>query len=486
MVGWKFGNSYTKLPGYCYTKTAPTIVRNPKVVYINDQLATKLGLCFQSLSEQEKAALFSGNTLPPKTEPLAQAYAGHQFGHFSYLGDGRAHLLGEHITPQGACVDIQFKGSGKTPYARRGDGRATLSAMMREYMMAEAMHALRVPTTRSLALVTTGEVVYREQALLGAVLTRVAASHLRFGTFEYVATKCDVLGLKKLAQYAMQRHYPETLQHENPYLALLEQVMERQVMLINDWLRIGFIHGVMNTDNMSISGETLDYGPCAFMDAYHPERVFSSIDHMGRYAYANQPRIAQWNLERFAETLLPLLDSNASIAVRLAEKTVQSFEKKFQQQWLNMMRKKLGLAGADQEDENLIYMLLLWMQNHQADYTNTFQDIMTETFPSQTQYKNQAFKDWYRKWETRRTKHENTFEKSVQQMRISNPVIIPRNHQIESALNTLEQGNGQEKCTQILAAFSSQSAPYDIKQQDNFLRQPPKSEEIVKQTFCGT
>ena len=342
-IGWRFDNSYARLPESLYAQLHPVPVRAPRVVIVNHALAESLGLDFHTLSEEEAALLFSGNALPDSMQPIAQAYAGHQFGHLSMLGDGRAILLGEHVTPAGERFDIQLKGSGQTPFSRRGDGRAALAPMLREYIISEAMHALHIPTTRSLAVVATGESVMRETMLPGAILTRVAASHIRVGTFEYVAGTGDKAGIKTLADYVIQRHYPDLGEVENPYLALLNSVIERQASLVAQWLLVGFIHGVMNTDNMTISGETIDYGPCAFMDAYDPDTVFSSIDQRGRYSYRNQPHMAQWNLARFAETLLPLIHPEQEKAVALAEQAIHAFPEIYQAHWLAGMRKKLGL-----------------------------------------------------------------------------------------------------------------------------------------------
>ena len=309
-TGWNFDNSYARLPKSFFSGTNPTPVRSPKLITLNHQLAASLGLNAEALQSEDGVAVLAGNRIPEGASPLAQAYAGHQFGHFNMLGDGRAVLLGEQITPQGKRVDIQLKGPGRTPYSRGGDGRAALGPMLREYIISEAMHALGIPTTRSLAVVTTGEAVIRETELPGAILTRVAASHLRVGTFQYVAKWGTVEELRILADYTLKRHFPDVEADGNPYLSLLQEVIKRQAELIAKWQLVGFIHGVMNTDNMAISGETIDYGPCAFMDVYDPATVFSSIDRQGRYAYGNQPSIAGWNLARFAETLLPLLDDN--------------------------------------------------------------------------------------------------------------------------------------------------------------------------------
>ena len=332
-VAWQFNHSYTKLPKDFFVEQLPVKVSNPKLLLLNEPLLKSLGLDKEALSREAWGNIFSGNELPEKAHPIAEAYAGHQFGHFAILGDGRAVLLGEHVNPDGDHFDIQFKGSGQTPYSRRGDGRAALGPMLREFIISEAMFALKIPTTRSLAVVMTGESVMRDELLPGAILTRVAKSHIRVGTFQFASTLNDTNKLKALADYTIDRHYPECKAKDNPYLAFLNAVIERQALLLSQWMHVGFIHGVMNTDNMSISGETIDYGPCAFMDRYHPETVFSSIDRHGRYAYANQPPIAQWNLARFAETLIPLIDQNTDKSIELASQSVNDFSDQFQRAW---------------------------------------------------------------------------------------------------------------------------------------------------------
>lgn len=482
-IGWHFDNTYAQLPDHFYTKLHPVPVHEPRLVIVNNALAEELGLNLKASSEDELAQLFSGNQLPEGAEPLAQAYAGHQFGHFTYLGDGRAHLIGEHLTPDGKRVDIQFKGSGQTPYARRGDGRAALGPMLREYIISEAMHALGIPTTRSLAIATTGESVYRETVLQGAILTRVASSHLRVGTFEYLAAQEDKAGLKQLTDYAIQRHYPEIIDSDTPYLELLKAVMACQIKLITEWLRVGFIHGVMNTDNMAVSCQTIDYGPCAFMDNYDPNTVFSSIDHMGRYAYANQPRIAQWNLARFAEAILPLLHENIEKAAAMAEEAIQSFKALFQQEWLAMMRRKLGLFGEEKEDREFITGLLQWMQRSHADYTNTFRDLMDEHFPEEPHYQDQEFKHWYDRWQQRLEHNTNPFPSSLCLMGATNPVVIPRNHRVEAALNAVEQNADFSKLHELLDVLSE---PYKDKEKYTEFKNPPAPKERVYQTFCGT
>src|SRR5690625_2787683 len=373
-IGWNLAHSYTELPSLFYSLQHPEPVHEPKLVKLNASLADALGLDVQALTVYA-AHIFSGNELPDQAKPLAQAYAGHQFGSFTMLGDGRAILFGEQITPQGERFDISFKGSGRTPYSRGGDGRAVLGPMLREYMISEAMHGLRIPTTRSLAVVTTGEQVYREAAESGAVLTRVARSHLRVGTFQYAANCGSIADLRTLTDYALTRHDSVPEATDERALHLLRQVMKRQASLVAQWQLVGFIHGVMNTDNMTISGETIDYGPCAFMDTYDPATVFSSIDRNGRYAYGNQPQIAAWNLARFAESLLPILHTEETQAIKLAEEALKHFPDLFHQAWYEGMRAKLGLFHEEPEDQQLIHTLLKAMEEAKADYTNTFRAL---------------------------------------------------------------------------------------------------------------
>ncbi|SFL70353.1 protein adenylyltransferase SelO [Pelosinus propionicus] len=368
--GWKLDNSYARLPKSFFTRQSPTAVPSPKLIILNDPLAVSLGLNVQELQSKDGVAIFAGNQIPEGALPLAQAYAGHQFGNFTMLGDGRALLIGEQVTPHGARLDIQLKGAGRTPYSRRGDGRAALGPMLREYIISEAMHALGIATTRSLAVVTTGESVIRETDQPGAILTRVAASHLRVGTFQYISAWGTTEELRELADYTLQRHFPGAEDTDNHYLFLLQEVIKRQAALIAKWQLVGFIHGVMNTDNMTLSGETIDYGPCAFMDAYDPVTVFSSIDLKGRYAYGNQPMIAVWNLARFAETLLPLLHDNEEQAVKIAQDAISNFTAMYRCNWLAGMRAKLGIVTEEAQDESLIEDLLSMMQKYHADMSS--------------------------------------------------------------------------------------------------------------------
>ena len=480
--GFNFDNTYIHLPKAFYTELSPVPVRKPEMVIFNAPLATDMGLDFSGISTDVKAALFSGNIMPEGSEPLAQAYAGHQFGHFTMLGDGRAIVWGEHITPSGQRLDIQFKGSGPTPYSRGADGRAVLGPMLREYIISEAMHALNIPTTRSLAVVTNGEKVYRETGLPGAILTRIASSHIRVGTFEYAALQQDKGIIQTLVNYTIDRHYPWIKEEQNKTLSLLKAVIEKQADLITHWMRVGFIHGVMNTDNMTLSGETIDYGPCAFMDAYDPRTVFSSIDHMGRYAYANQPDIAQWNLARLAETMLPLLDDEIEKAADTTEEAVNGFGALYKDKWLSMMRAKLGLFGARAEDESLITDLLDWMQRAGADYTNTFRHLTEEKPPQGKPYNDKTFKEWYTRWQAQLAKNTKPLKSSLSLMRANNPAVIPRNHKVEQVLDAATNGD-LKPLKDLLTALQE---PYKNRPDLKPYQSPPKPEERVYQTFCGT
>lgn len=481
--GWNFDNSYARLPQSFFSKLSPPPVRSPRLGILNEALAKALGLNVQALKSEEGVAAFAGNLIPEGAMPLAQAYAGHQFGHFTMLGDGRAILLGEQITPQGERFDIQLKGSGRTPYSRRGDGRAALGPMLREYIISEAMHALGIPTTRSLAVVETGEYIYRETELPGAILTRVAASHLRVGTFQFARQWGKEDELKALADYAVERHDPQIANDENRYLSFLQEVIKRQAALIAKWQLVGFIHGVMNTDNMAISGETIDYGPCAFMDAYDKATVFSSIDVQGRYAYGNQPYIAAWNLARFAETLLPLIHENADVAVKMAEDEIKKFPALYQHHWLQGMRAKLGIFSEEAEDEDLIHRLLSIMQEKRADFTNTFRALTNEKPEETGLLCTKEFTQWHEQWQARLERQQDSKAASLELMRNSNPTVIPRNHRVEEALEAaVEQGDYSvmEKLLEVL----SQPYAYDIIF-DEMYTQPMQSNRPY-QTFCGT
>ena len=476
-INFNFDNTYAKLPKNFYAEILPTPVQKPKAIIVNDQLASELGI--NNISPKDFTSIFSGNHLPQGSKAIAQAYAGHQFGHFTILGDGRAHLIGEHITPKQERFDIQLKGSGKTPYSRGGDGRATLSAMLREYIISEAMHSLRIPTTRSLAVISTEEPVYREKVLQGAILTRIAKSHIRIGTFEYMAA--DLHSLKILADYTIKRHYPYLKDSDQPYLDFIQVVINKQIELVINWLRVGFIHGVMNTDNTTISGETIDYGPCAFMETYDPTTKFSSIDHMGRYSYRNQAYIIQWNLSRLIVTLLPLLNEKLQKAQSMAEKILQDCEIKMQKEWLTMMRCKLGLFNEEKEDKKLIGDLLNWMHKSQADYTNTFCDLNSETMPKDTYYDNENFKSWWVTWQKRISRNNQSIEHSFQLMKENNPTIIPRNQIVEEALLEANSHN-LDKVHKLLSAVSK---PYEENAEYAYYKKPSNF-KYPYQTFCGT
>ena len=482
-IGWRFDNTYARLPEIMLSRIAPLPVKDPKLVIFNHNLSKELGLDFSVIEDNLLPSMFAGSLLPQESECIAQAYAGHQFGYFTMLGDGRAIVIGEHLSKNNKRFDVQFKGSGKTPYSRNGDGRAALGPMLREYIISEAMHGLEISTTRSLAVVTTGENVIRETPLPGAILTRVAASHIRVGTFQYVTMQDDIKTLKTLFNYTINRHYPELKDSNNQALSLLKIVMEKQIKLVTDWMRVGFIHGVMNTDNMTVSGETIDYGPCAFMDNYNPETVFSSIDHHGRYAYFNQPGITKWNLERFAETLLPLINNDKDKAIDIASKTINSFGTLYKNCWLEMMRKKLGLLGEDSKDENLIIDLLSWMHQNKADYTNTFCFLMNENIQEDKIYENQRFISWKQQWQERLKLHYNSPEESLKLMGSANPLVIPRNHKIEEALNAAATDNDLIQIHNLLKVLKN---PYKNSPEiANYQSSPPPSNKIYR-TYCGT
>ena len=481
-IGWRFDNTYSKLPNTMLSKLDPIPVKAPEVVILNHSLSKKLGLDFSSANNEDLALIFSGNLLPEGSNAIAQAYAGHQFGHFTMLGDGRAIVIGEHISKNNQRFDIQFKGSGKTPFSRNGDGRAALGPMLREYIISEAIHALNIPTTRSLAVVKTGETVMRETPLIGAILTRVAKSHIRVGTFQYAVISGDKKNLKTLFDYTVNRHYPHIKDSKTPALDLLKTVIEKQTKLVVDWMRVGFIHGVMNTDNMAISGETIDYGPCAFMDTYDPETVFSSIDQQGRYAYFNQPGIAKWNLARLAESLIPLIDDNKDKAIKIATETINGFAELYKKNWFEMMRKKLGLLGEELKDEGLIIDLLTWMHQNKADYTNTFCYLMNEKIKEDKLYDNQGFISWKQQWQERLKLHNNTPEKSLKLMRSANPLVIPRNHKVEKALEAANN-NDLNPIKNLLKVLEK---PYENQEGISEYQSPAPPTSEKYQTFCGT
>jgi len=482
-IGWNFNNSYARLPQLFYTKIKPEPVPSPNLVVLNQSLAESLGLNPDALKLEEGIDILAGNRIPDGSAPIAQAYAGHQFGYFTMLGDGRAVMLGEHVTPSGDRFDIQFKGSGKTPYSRGGDGRAVLGPMLREYIISEAMHDIGIPTSRSLAVVTTGESIMRETSRTGAILTRVATSHLRVGTFEYVSKWGTDGDLCILADYAIQRHFPHIENNENKYIALLKEVIKRQASLIAKWQLVGFIHGVMNTDNMTISGETIDYGPCAFMDIYSPETVFSSIDTYGRYAYGNQPYIAAWNLSRFAETLLPLIHENQDEAVSMAQNEVTGFSDIFKENWLTGMRNKLGINNEEPEDEVLIESLLSLMEKYKADFTNTFRILTLNLDSKEVMLNNDEFKSWHKKWLERLERNQASEINCHQLMKRNNPAIIPRNHRVEEALKMAEEQGNYYTMDKLLEVLEN---PYAYSQEQKEYTTLPEPTNQPYVTFCGT
>ena len=487
----KFDNSYGRLGDAFSTPVAPTPVVQPSLVKLNRALAADLDIDVDAFDPEAWAEILSGNRMLRGAASLAMAYAGHQFGNFvPQLGDGRAVLLGEIIDSAGVRRDVQLKGAGRTPFSRGGDGRAALGPMLREYLISEAMHALGVPTTRALAVVTTGEPVYRETELPGAILTRVAAGYVRVGTFQYFAARQDDAALKQLADYVITRHYPDIAEAPNPYLTLLASVADRQASLVAQWLLVGFIHGVMNTDNMALSGETIDYGPCAFMDEYDPATVFSSIDHAGRYAYANQPGIAQWNLARLAECLLPLIDFDRKKAVAAATEVLEGFSNRFRDYWRGGMRRKLGLSSAQPGDAALIDGLLDIMRENRADFTLTFRRLCAAACGPEGDADVRAlfadpaaYDGWAAQWRARLSEESRTPDQVERSMLRVNPAVIPRNHVVEQALAAAERNGDFAPFERLLEALSS---PYAEPENARELMLPPNPEERVRQTFCGT
>jgi len=489
-VHFPFQNTYAALPDGFFARVAPTPVAAPRLIKLNRPLAVQLGLDPDLLESPEGAEILAGKRLPDGAEPIAMAYAGHQFGYFvPQLGDGRAILLGEVIDTDGIRRDIQLKGSGPTPFSRRGDGRAALGPVLREYIVSEAMAALGIPTTRSLAAAITGESVMRETALPGAVLTRVAASHIRVGTFQYFAARGDTEGVRRLADHAIARHYPQAADAERPYHALLEGVVARQAELVARWLLVGFIHGVMNTDNTSISGETIDYGPCAFLDYYDPAAVFSSIDEQGRYAYANQPRIMLWNLTRLAECLLPLFSDDKDKAIEQAQVILGEFPNEFTTAYQSGLRRKIGLFTERDGDEALVQDLLDAMARNQADFTLTFRrlcdaaaeethDDVRALFADPS-----AYDEWAARWRQRLGEEPQMAAERAAMMRSVNPAFIPRNHRIEAVIQTAVVSDNYTPFEELLAVLAK---PYEDQPAFADYANPPKPEQRVLQTFCGT
>jgi uncharacterized protein YdiU (UPF0061 family) len=486
-----FDNSYSRLPERFYARLDPTPVAAPRLIRVNRAVATLLGIDPDALASAEGVAILSGNQIAEGSQPIAQAYAGHQFGGFSpQLGDGRAILLGEVVGADGIRRDIQLKGSGPTPFSRRGDGRAALGPVLREYLISEAMAALGVPTTRALAAVTTGETVVRETPVPGAIFTRVAASHIRVGTFQYFAAQGDVEGVRILADYAIARHYPEAAEAKNPYRAFLDGVLARQADLVAQWLHLGFIHGVMNTDNTAISGETIDFGPCAFMDAYDSRAVFSSIDYQGRYAYGNQPNIAFWNLTRLAEALLPLLGADDEAGIAVAKESLAAFAPRFQAAYDRGLRRKIGLTGDGEDDTALVHALLTLMAEHGADFTLTFRGLCDAATGTQGDDAMRAlfsgaagYDAWADRWRWRLSEQRETPEARRAAMCAVNPAFIPRNHIVEQVIVAAVSGADFGKFEEFLEVLSR---PFDFQPGRERYTLPPAPDERVLQTFCGT
>ena len=481
-IGWRFDNTYSKLPDPFISNISPIPVKSPELIILNDNLGKQLGLNFSLISKKELSNLFSGNSLPEGSKSIAQAYAGHQFGHFTMLGDGRAVLMGEHISKNNERFDIQFKGSGQTPFSRNGDGRAALGPMLREYIISEAMHGLNIPTTRSLAVVKTGEDVVRENILQGAILTRVASSHLRVGTFQYVAMRKNDSELKTLVDYTINRHYPNIKKSKNIALDLLKILIELQIDLVVNWMRVGFIHGVMNTDNTSISGESFDYGPCAFINSYDPNKVYSSIDHNGRYSFGNQPKIIKWNITRFAESLLPIINHNKDKSIILAQSIIDKFDEIWSDKYYLMMLKKIGINSNNIKLYSLVDDLLFIMRKNNMDYTNTFCSLSHKNFKVSNIVNNIDFI----KWKKRRDlimNNNNSIEESMLLMKKSNPIVIPRNNLVQKAIE--EAVNGDTALINKLLELYSKPYKYNDGL-DEFTTPPSSDFEKCFQTYCGT
>ena len=486
---FNFDNSYARAFEDFYVRCRATLAVAPKLLKLNHALAEELGLDPVALDSEVGSAIFSGNAIPEGAEPLAQAYAGHQFGGYApQLGDGRALLLGEVIDTRQRRRDIQLKGSGPTPFSRGGDGKAPLGPVLREYLIGESMHALGIPTTRALAAVATGETVYRETPLPGAVLTRVAASHIRIGTFQFFAARGGVEKVRDLAEYAIARHYPAIAEAENPFLAFFQAVTDAQASLVARWMNVGFIHGVMNTDNMAISGETIDYGPCAFMDTYAPGTVFSSIDRQGRYAYGNQPEILSWNLTRLAETLIPLVDPVKDRAIELLTDVLHQVQPLYEQHWLAGMRSKIGLSTEDSGDLDLVNDLLWVMKDGQADFTLFFRRLSQALREDSGAVENLleqsgAFDVWVRRWRKRLEREGVSIEVRAQEMDRVNPIYIPRNHKVEEALAAAVQHEDMEPFSKLLAVIGR---PFDETTGNEAYTEPAPATDIPYRTFCGT
>lgn len=488
----RFDNTYVGLPDRFYARQNPTPVKNPSLIALNEPLADELGLIVEWLKSPAGLSMLAGNVMPETAEPLSMAYAGHQFGNWvPQLGDGRAVLLGELVRGDGIRFDVQLKGSGPTPFSRNGDGRAWIGPIIREYVVSEAMNALGIPTTRALAAVTSGETVVREAPLPGGLIARVARSHIRVGTFQYLAARRDEEGLRALADFAIDRLYPDIAGQPDRYVALLKSVATAQAKLIAHWMSVGFIHGVMNTDNMAISGETIDYGPCAFMDEFHPDKVFSSIDEMGRYAYSNQPRVGQWNLVCFAQCLLPLIDEDEQGAIAKAQEFVDAFPSLYQREYDQLFAEKLGFASPCEPSRQLVQDLLLVMATQQCDFTNTFRalskllpiaderdDIFLRQFTDDA-----GIADWLQRWRVLIMERSTASDDPQSRMMHRSPAIVPRNHQIEKVIQSaLDTGTFAE----FHALNSALATPYlDSGDGSEFSTQPQENEK-VRYTFCGT
>jgi uncharacterized protein YdiU (UPF0061 family) len=495
-ASFPFDNSYARLPDYFYSRVNPQPVRQPQLIRLNESLARELQLDIAALRQEQGVATFAGNHIPAQAEPLAMVYTGHQFGHFNpQLGDGRAILLGELVSEHGERFDVQLKGSGRTPYSRGGDGRAALGPVLREYIMCEFMHAAGIPTTRALAAVSSGETVARERLLPGALITRLSHSYVRVGTFQYFAAQGNYQAVRELADYVITRNYAQITAADTPYQALLEAVIKRQAELVAQWMQIGFIHGVMNTDNSSICGETIDYGPCAFMDNFHPDTVYSSIDRQGRYAYRNQPAIAHWNMCRFAETLIPLLAEDHEAGAEIAQQAINTYPDLYQNAWLTGMRAKLGLEQPVAEDETLINDLLKIMAEHNADFTLTFRALsVTGNTPdaaadAAAERLYALFNDpvpiqgWLKRWRERLSCEVRPDIARQQAMQSVNPLYIPRNHLLEACIRAAED-HGEFRPFHDLAEVLQH--PFTQQSVDEKYTLPPRPEQVVQQTFCGT
>lgn len=481
--GWKLENTYINLPNKFFSKMAASTVSNPEIIALNKPLAKELGLDSDILSNKEGIDILSGNNFPEGSIPIAQAYSGHQFGHFTSLGDGRAVLIGEQRTPNNSLLDIQLKGAGPTPYSRTGDGRATVGPMLREYIISEAMEALGIPTSRSLSVVSTKDKIYRKKPLNGAVLCRVAESHIRVGTFEYASKYGTVSDLRALADYSINRHYKDSINNENPYLGFLIQVINKQAVLMAKWMLVGFIHGVMNTDNMTIAGETIDYGPCAFMDTYNPKTVFSSIDKQGRYAYGNQPKVARWNLAIFAETLLPLLDKDKDKSIEKAKEALGEFDELYYKQWFSGIKRKLGLISEDPEDKLLIANLLELLELYSVDFNYFFTALTLDDLKGLDFFATKEYRDWQLKWKKRILQEEGGQELSKKVMEGSNPWIIPRNRDVEKVLKKAVENQDYLPLKELLGKLS---VAFDYTMIDQEQLSPPEPSESQYKTYCGT